>query len=45
MDRAGSTDGEMRNIYNILIRKPARKRDNLEDLGVDGVTLLKMILK
>jgi len=36
--------GEMRNPYNILVWRPKRKR-SLEDLGVDGKTILKLILQ
>jgi hypothetical protein len=35
---------EMRNPYNILVRKPEGK-NHLEDLGIDGKVILKCILK
>jgi len=34
--------GEMRNAYTILFRKPGG--DHLEDLGIDGKTILEWIL-
>jgi hypothetical protein len=38
----GGTSGthDMRNAYNILVRRP-EERDSLEDLGVDGTMILK----
>jgi hypothetical protein len=36
--------GEVRNAYNILIRKPEGK-NHLEDLGVDGGMIFKMDLR
>jgi hypothetical protein len=34
----------MRNVYNISVGNP-EGRDDLEDLGVDGRIILKLILK
>jgi hypothetical protein len=36
--------GEMRNVYKILIRK-LQGRDHLRNLGIDGRTTSKCILK
>jgi hypothetical protein len=30
--------GEMRNVHNVLVEKPERRR-HLEDLGIDGKTI------
>jgi hypothetical protein len=30
--------GEMRDVYKIFVRKPAKGRDHSEDLGVGGRT-------
>jgi hypothetical protein len=27
--------GERRGIYRVLVKKPERKRDHLQDLGID----------
>jgi hypothetical protein len=36
--------GERRGIYRVLVGN-LRERDHLEDLGVDGMIILKLILK
>jgi hypothetical protein len=36
--------GERRHAYRILFRRP-EERQHLEDLGVDGRTILKLIVK
>jgi hypothetical protein len=36
MGRACSTNGEKRNAYGILIGKPQKERDHLEDQDVAG---------
>jgi hypothetical protein len=35
---------ELRNVYEVLVKRPEGK-DHLEDLGVDGKMILKLILK
>jgi hypothetical protein len=44
MTRICSTHEEIRNSYNILIRKPEGK-DNSEDLSIDGRIILEGILE
>jgi hypothetical protein len=43
-ERHVALDEAKRNIYILLMRKP-KERDRLEDLEVDGRTILKDILK
>jgi hypothetical protein len=35
---------EMRNAYKILVEKPKKKK-HLEDIGIDGGTILKCLLQ
>jgi hypothetical protein len=37
--------GDRRGAYSVLVGKPERKRDHLEDLGVEGRIILKLIFK
>ena len=37
--------GEMRDAYRVLVGKPERESDHLEDPGVDGRIIRKYILK
>ena len=37
--------GEKSYAYRVLVGKPERERDHLEDLGVDGRIILKYIFR